>query len=100
MGNLHEAQIPGTEITAAAPVGVKFSAGSNTAEEVTPPPPPTPPAPPPTPASPSPPAPPPPPAADAADDTAEEENTTRSSDAHKYFSVQTLLCLTICHFLS
>lgn len=111
--NIDEAAIPGETIAAATPVGVKFLAGQDEAVVVTAPAPtpptpaPTPPTPPtpqtapptaPTPAAPTPPAPPAPPAPTAPSDS--EENTTRSSDAHRYFSVQTLLYLTICHFLS
>jgi len=102
--NINDAKVPGTEITAAAPVGVKFEAGSDEAVEVqsSAPPPGPPPGPPPR--SPPPPPPPsspaPPPTVDEDTDEEEEENTTRSSDAHQYFSVQTLLYLTICHFLS
>lgn len=98
---LKEARIPGTELEAAAPVGVKFAANSETAEQVTPPTPSPPPTPPPTPRTPD---------EETDDDTdqtdaeapAKETNTSRSSDANKYFSVQSfasLLCLMIWHFL-
>lgn len=91
---LKEARIPGTELAAAEPVGVKFVANSDDPLDVNndPPPPPTPP-----------PSPTPPPKEEEEEDDDEtdatEENTTRSSDSYKYFSVQSLLCLTIWHFL-
>jgi hypothetical protein len=73
------ALIPGEELEAADPIGVRYAAGgdSSPAEEITPPspPPPTPPPTPPTPPTPSP-APTPPPAKDE-----EENNTTRTSSA-------------------
>merc|ERR1712072_1258889 len=97
--NINDAKVPVTEITAAAPVGVKFEAGSDEAVEVqSSAPPPTPPPPTPRPNPPTPPPPPTPvPTPPVDDEEDEEENTTRSSDAHQYFSVQTLLYLTICH---
>merc|ERR1740138_1153525 len=66
--NIDDAKVPGTEITAAAPVGVKFVAGSDDAVTVTS-------------AAPGPgpgPPPPPPPAATTTDAEDSEKNETRS----------------------